>query len=64
MSNSGKTRMGRFIPYFHITNTASGKLRKVGLEYTDKRTAALTGATIQTETTDCLTAGDTGKGKA
>ena len=38
MSNSGKTRMGRFIPYFYVMNTVSGKLRKVGLEYTNQRT--------------------------
>ena len=36
MSNSGKTKMGRFIPYFKITNTISGKKREVGMEYVIK----------------------------
>ena len=34
-SNSGKTRMGRFIPYFVITNTVTGKVRTIGEKYID-----------------------------
>ena len=30
--NSGKTRMGRFTPYFEITNNQTGKVREVGTE--------------------------------
>ena len=30
MSNSGKTRMGRFMPYFEIKNKLTGKQREVG----------------------------------
>ncbi len=29
-SNSGKTRMGGFIPYFEVTNNQTGKVREVG----------------------------------
>lgn len=32
MSNSGKTRMGWFTPYFVIENTKTGKVRKHGME--------------------------------
>ena len=32
MSNSGKTRMGRFVPYFEIKNELTGKQREVGGE--------------------------------
>lgn len=33
MSNSGKTRMGWFTPYFVVENTKTGKVRKHGTEY-------------------------------
>jgi len=33
MSNSGKTRMGEFIPFFDVTNTITGKQRKVGHDH-------------------------------
>lgn len=33
MSNSGKTKMGQFMPYFEVTNTISGKKREIGMEY-------------------------------
>jgi hypothetical protein len=29
-SNSGKTRMGSFTPYFEITNIVTGKVREIG----------------------------------
>lgn len=32
MSNSGKTRMGHFIPYFEVTNNKTGKVREVGTQ--------------------------------
>lgn len=31
LSNSGKTRMGRFFPFFIVTNTDTGKEREIGL---------------------------------
>jgi hypothetical protein len=32
MSNSGKTRMGRFTPYFEVTNNQTGKVREIGTD--------------------------------
>ena len=32
LSNSGKTRMGRFTPYFTITNKDTGKVREIGTD--------------------------------
>ena len=32
MSNSGKTRMGSFTPYFEVTNNQTGKTREVGTQ--------------------------------
>lgn len=31
-SNSGKTRMGNFTPYFEVTNNKTGKVREVGTD--------------------------------
>tara|TARA_E500000178_G_scaffold353972_1_gene421435 strand:- start:897 stop:1460 length:564 start_codon:yes stop_codon:yes gene_type:complete len=32
MSNSGKTRMGYFTPYFEVTNNQTGKVRELGTQ--------------------------------
>ena len=32
MSNSGKTRMGSFTPYFEVTNNQTGKVREIGTD--------------------------------
>lgn len=32
MSNSGKTRMGHFTPYFEVTNNQAGKVREIGTQ--------------------------------
>lgn len=32
MSNSGKTRMGYFTPYFEVTNNKTGKVREIGTQ--------------------------------
>lgn len=32
MSNSGKTRMGYFTPYFEVTNNQTGKVREIGTQ--------------------------------